>query len=121
MVEGTARPVRAISVQVIAMGDNRYAVRGPLTFATARRACQAGLRAFAAAADHAPLELDCSGITGADSAGLAVLIAWAAWARRQGRRMRCIHIPEALAALASISDVQRLLVPAAGNGAAGAA
>ena len=109
MVDVAAEAARAVPLQVSAAGGNRYTVRGSLNFATARRACDTGLRAFAAAADHAPLELDCSGIGSVDSAGLAVLIAWAAWAQRQGRRIQFSHLPEALLALARISEAEGLL------------
>ena len=95
-------------VEITAGGEGRLAVRGPLTFATARRARELGRHAIAAAAPAA-LEIDCSGVSAADSAGLAVLIDWLAAARRAQRQLRFTHLPAGLAALGRISEVEELL------------
>jgi phospholipid transport system transporter-binding protein len=87
--------------------DGRLAAEGPLTFATARRACALGARVFAAAG--AALEIDCSGIATSDSAGLAVLLEWLGSARRAGRKLRYTRLPAGLAALARISEVEEFL------------
>jgi phospholipid transport system transporter-binding protein len=87
--------------------DGRVLAEGPLTFATARRACELGAGVFAAAG--AALEVDCRGITASDSAGLAVLLEWLASARRAGRSLRYTQLPPGLAALASISEVEEFL------------
>jgi phospholipid transport system transporter-binding protein len=81
-------------------------VRGALTFGTARRAVDAGLRAFSAA--RGPIELDLSGIGASDSAGLAVLIEWLAWGRRSGREVHFSSVPQALRAIASICELEDL-------------
>jgi phospholipid transport system transporter-binding protein len=85
-----------------------FAAAGPLVFATATAACAEGLATLAAAAG-AELEVDCGGITAADSAGLAVLLEWLGAARRAGRRLRYSHLPEGLLALSRISEVEELL------------
>ena len=54
-------------------------------------------------------EIDCRGITTSDSAGLAVLLEWLSVAKRMGRSLRYAQLPEGLAALARISDVEQLL------------
>jgi phospholipid transport system transporter-binding protein len=89
------------------LGDARLAAAGPLTFATARHASARGEALLAAA--PAVREIDCSGVTGADSAGLTVLIDWLGMARRTGRHLRYTHLPEGLTALASISEITELL------------
>jgi phospholipid transport system transporter-binding protein len=94
--------------RLIAEQDGRFAARGPLTFATARLAREQGLQALAEAAAPA-LEIDCSGITHSDSAGLAVLLEWLGTIRRAGRTLRYTHLPEGLVALGRISDVEELL------------
>ena len=81
---------------------------GPLTFASARRACEQGA-AVLAHASAARLEIDCRGVTASDSAGLAVLLEWLSVARRAGRSLRYVQLPQELAALARISDVEELL------------
>jgi phospholipid transport system transporter-binding protein len=53
--------------------------------------------------------VDCSAVTASDSAGLAVLIEWLAWARRGGRELRYDGVPEAICAIARISEVDGLL------------
>ena len=82
-------------------------VRGPLVFATARRAREAGVKALRSAA--ASLVIDCASLGNADSAGLAVLLDWLAEARRAGRHLRFEHLPEELLRLARISAVDTLL------------
>jgi phospholipid transport system transporter-binding protein len=81
---------------------------GPLTFASARLACALGAAALAQAGGGR-VEIDCRGITSTDSAGLAVLLEWLSVARRAGRSLRYTQLPEGLAALARISDVEDLL------------
>lgn len=87
--------------------DTRLLAAGPLTFATARRASARGEAVIKAVA--AAQEIDCSAVTPADSAGLAVLIDWLGVAKRTGRRLRYTQLPEGLTALASISDLAELL------------
>jgi phospholipid transport system transporter-binding protein len=95
-------------IAVVESAPDRYAVRGALTFATARRAVGAGLQAFSAARGG-PIELDLGGVGAADSAGLAVLIEWLAWARRSGRQIHLANLPQALTAIARISETEELL------------
>jgi phospholipid transport system transporter-binding protein len=94
--------------ELSAAGEARLAARGPLTFATARAAREQGLRTLAAATAHT-LEVDCSGVTHADSAGLAVLLDWLGALRRAGRALRYTHLPAGLIALGRISEVEELL------------
>lgn len=89
-------------------GSGRLLAEGPLIFASARRARELGLDALEAAADGA-LVIDCQGVTASDSAGLAVLLDWLAAARAQARSLRFVHLPQGLAALGRISEVNELL------------
>ncbi len=100
----------APAVQIATLGANRYEVRGPLTFATARRASQAGERTFALC-DAREFEVSCAGVNAADSAGLAVLLHWMGWARRHGRVLRLTNLPPAITGIARISEVEGLLQP----------
>ena len=93
-----------------AAGAARFAVRGAMTFATAARLHAAGLAAFRQSAD-ASLELDCSGVLNADSAGLAVLVDWLAWAHQSGRTLHLRNLPAKLLAIARISELDTLLDP----------
>ncbi|MGB6450693.1 MAG: STAS domain-containing protein [Steroidobacteraceae bacterium] len=99
----------AAAVSVVESAPDRYAVRGPLTFATARRALDAGLGALARARG-ASIAMDCGEVGASDSAGLAVLIEWLAWARRNGRELRFSNVPEAICAIARICEIEGLLL-----------
>ncbi|HUK02816.1 MAG TPA: STAS domain-containing protein [Steroidobacteraceae bacterium] len=88
--------------------EGRYALSGPITFATARRVYDEGVRRFGAASGNA-LAVDCAGVSAADSAGLAVLIGWLAWSRRAGRTLRYSALPASVLAIARISEAEGLL------------
>lgn len=94
-------------VEVIAASPDRLDVRGVLTFASARSAYEAGLRAMGT--ERTPLQVDCAGVTESDSAGLAVLIEWLAGATRAGRAVRFTNLPEGIRAAAQISGVEEFL------------
>jgi phospholipid transport system transporter-binding protein len=86
----------------------KFAVSGPLTFATARRGRETGLAVLGAINSRA-IEIDCAGITSSDSAGLAVLLDWMSAARHAQRSLCFLNLPEQLKALARISDLEELL------------
>jgi len=94
--------------QLTAGADGHLAAQGPLTFATARRARELG-RPLIAGSSAAALEVDLSGVSASDSAGLAVLIDWLAQARHAQRTLRYRGVPAGLSALARISEVEELL------------
>lgn len=94
-----------------------WRLEGELTFATARRACAAGLERLRAGGQE-PLTIDCGGVTQADSAGLAVLLEWLGAARRAGRELRLEAVPAGLRALARISELGSLLGEAPAPGPA---
>lgn len=56
-----------------------------------------------------PVELDLSGVTRVDSAGLALLLELARHARSRGRELRCMHAPEQLRRLADFFGLSSLL------------
>jgi phospholipid transport system transporter-binding protein len=94
--------------EIAAGADGRAQVRGSLTFATARQARVDGVEKFQKCGARA-CEVDCSGIAKSDSAGLSVLLDWLALAKREGRSLRYVKLPEELIALARISEVEELL------------
>jgi ABC-type transporter Mla MlaB component len=57
----------------------------------------------------APGNVDLSALVDADSATLAVLIAWAAQVRQRGGSLSYLNAPQALRNLARLSDVDGLL------------
>lgn len=95
-------------LELVASAPGRFSVRGALIFATARRARSDGLLALRTSSASA-LEIDCSAVTQADSAGLAVLLDWLAVSKKAGRRLRYTGLPAGLMAMARISGVAELL------------
>ena len=57
----------------------------------------------------ADVELDLSGVTRANSAGLALLLQWQEDARRSGANLAVRNAPAALADLAGLSNLRELL------------
>lgn len=89
----------------------RVTVTGELTFATARDARQLGVLVLESSS-AARIVVDCSAVTRADSAGLAVLLDWLAWGRRKSRPVTLEKLPASLVAIARISEVDELLTAA---------
>jgi phospholipid transport system transporter-binding protein len=88
--------------------SGRVVVTGELTFASARDARQLGVLVLESSR-AARITIDCSGVTRADSAGLAVLLDWLAWGRRKSRSVSLENLPAPLVAIARISEVDELL------------
>jgi phospholipid transport system transporter-binding protein len=102
-----ARSAKTEPFDLTLRSPERGEARGPLVFATARRARSAGLSALRGAG--AALVIDCGALGPTDSAGLAVLLDWLAEARGAGRKLRFEHLPEELLRLARISAVDGML------------
>lgn len=105
MASGTSSPA---AFEIRASSAGQFTARGVLSFGTARRAWELGLQALHSVSAR-ELEVDCSGVTAADSAGLVVLLDWLATVRREGRSLRYVHLPASLLSVAAISDVEGLL------------
>jgi phospholipid transport system transporter-binding protein len=94
--------------QVVIAAPGRIVVSSPLTFETARRVCEAGLRCISR--DGSPLiVVDFAGVPDADSAGLAVLIEWRRRAWLQGQRLNFANLPAQVSVIAKLSEVSELL------------
>jgi phospholipid transport system transporter-binding protein len=94
--------------ELLRTGPGRFVARGALTFASARSAWETGRKALRAEAGPT-LEVDCSGIGAADSAGLVVLLDWLASAAAAGRSLTYRRLPASVVSLAAISDLEGLL------------
>ena len=81
-------------------------VSGAITYANAARAL---LQSPQAPGGGATLNIDLAALEDADSATLAVLIAWSAQARRRGAALRYQRAPQGLRNLARLCDVETLL------------
>jgi len=91
--------------------SGRVVVTGELTFGTAREARQIGILVLESSRAER-IVVDCSAVSRADSAGLAVLLDWLAWGRRRSKPLSLQHLPASLIAIARISEVDGLLTAA---------
>ncbi len=105
-VAGGAAVPASFEIEVTSPG--RFAARGALSFANAKRARSEGLHALRTSSAR-DLEVDCAGISHSDSAGLAVLLDWMAIMKRDGRPLRFANLPSGLLAVARISGVEEML------------
>lgn len=94
------------ALQMEPLGGGRFALRGVLGYGTARLALENGATLFG---DTRVIKVDLSGVTAADSAGLALLIEWVSWARAQHRELRFFELPSQIRAIARICEVEDLL------------
>ncbi|HXR52490.1 MAG TPA: STAS domain-containing protein [Steroidobacteraceae bacterium] len=103
------------TAQLADRGAGRCTLSGALTLETVPWVWQelsaGGLRETA-------VDADLTAVTDADSAGLALLIAWSASSRAAGGQLHFTGMPARLVALAQLTDAGALLEPAAGAGAA---
>lgn len=88
------------------LGAGQFALSGEMTFDTAERILQASERPFA---DHTRLEIDLTGVTHSDSAGLALLLEWVTWANHTVREIRFSGMPDRVVAIAKTTEVDGLL------------
>jgi phospholipid transport system transporter-binding protein len=87
-------------------GDGRFALSGEMSFETAERILQASEKPFA---KHTSIEIDLSGVSMSDSAGLALLLEWVTWANHTVREIRYTGMPERVMAIAKTTEVDGLL------------
>ena len=87
-------------------GDGRFALSGELSFDTAERILSESEEPFE---EHTQLEIDLSGVTLTDSAGLALLLEWVTWANHTVREIRFTSLPDRIIAIARTTEVERLL------------
>jgi phospholipid transport system transporter-binding protein len=88
------------------LGDGHFALAGEVTFDTAESILKASEQPFE---EHTRLEIDLSGVTASDSAGLALLLEWVTWANHTVREIRFSGMPERVLAIAKTTEVDDLL------------
>jgi phospholipid transport system transporter-binding protein len=89
--------------------DGIARLQGELTLRSVGHLLAAGRDAILAGRAEA---IDLAGVTGADSAGLALLIEWLSLARQAGRTLSYRNVPTQVEQLARLSDVQDLVLAA---------
>lgn len=98
------KPYEAASFEIVSEGRAR--VGGALEFRTVTALLPSGAEAIE---EGRATEIDLSGVTASDSAGLALLIEWLSVARAAGRTVRYENIPSQLRQLSALSDVDELV------------
>lgn len=88
------------------VGDGRFALDGDMTFETAERILRTSEDPFE---QYTRIEVDFSGVTRSDSAGLALLLEWITWANHTVREIRFVSMPERIVAIAKTTEVDHLL------------
>ncbi len=84
---------------------HRFRLRGELDLRSARTLWQQGVQRLSVG----PMTVDLGGVVRADSAGLAVLVAWSRQSRTSGQPLSFVNIPAQLRSLAAVSGVESLL------------
>ena len=88
------------------LGHGRFSLKGRMSFDTAGAILRESEELFE---QHTLLEVDLSGITHTDSAGLALLLEWITWANHTVREIRFDGMPEKIDAIAKTTEVDSLL------------
>lgn len=87
-------------------GHGAFLVSGDLGFESANELLEQSRELFESAAE---LSIDFSGVSDADSAGLALMLEWQRWAAARQRRLRFENVPARLLAIAGLSELDELL------------
>ena len=88
------------------LGNGRFVLDGEMSFDTSERILSASEKLFE---PHTRIEVDLSGVTRTDSAGLALLLEWVTWANHTVREIRYTGMPEKIVAIARTTEVDPLL------------
>ncbi len=95
------------AARIEARRSGEFAVTGEMSFSTAPALWNQSRDVFATTADA--IGIDLGRVERADSAGLALLVAWTRQARGAGRSIRFLNPPDQLMALAQANKVGNLL------------
>ncbi len=87
-------------------GNGQFALSGRMSFDTAGQILAKSEELFE---EHTLLEVDLSGVTYTDSAGLALMLEWITWANHTVREIRFEGTPEKIDAIAKTTEVDGLL------------
>lgn len=87
-------------------GDTLH-IQGELDFDSVTRLWEITESLFVAA--NPPLQVDLSGVSRANSAGVALLVAWLRQARNQWQELVFINVPMQMQAIIQVADLETLL------------
>jgi phospholipid transport system transporter-binding protein len=103
----------------LAAAPRGFELSGELTLAQVGPWRERGRKLLAGAAAGGTLRMGLGGVTRVDSAGLALLVDWLAWARAARCTLAFEAVPPALLALARLSDLEDLIEGRAAGQTAG--
>jgi len=89
-----------------AAGEGAWRLAGPLVFETVPALFAQFTPSLAAAAET---QIDLSGVTRADTAGLALLLEWLRLAQARGAQIRYTAWPDQVRALVRVNDLAKVL------------
>lgn len=89
------------------LGESDYKLSGELNFDTVPILVRETKAIFTSPSEH--LNIDLSGISKTNSAGLALLIEWTRSAKHNNKNIVFKNIPEKMLAIARVSDLGRIL------------
>ena len=95
--------------QLAADGPGAIRVTGVLDFSTVAALSQSGAVLLAGSIVDGALRIDLSGVTRADSAGIALLLGWLRIAHQRGAVLQFLAVPEQMVLIAGTCGVQGLL------------
>ena len=83
------------------LDDRCFELHGAMSFETADRILRRSEKLFGRYED---VQVDCSGVNDADSAGLALLLEWISQAYRQGGQIHFSGLPKSIVAIARTTE-----------------
>ncbi|MES9941240.1 MAG: STAS domain-containing protein [Candidatus Thiodiazotropha sp. 6PLUC2] len=99
--------LEAVSEARIEKADgSQFQVHGAMTFEHAKVLLQQSEKLFVALPE---IEIDLSQVEKADSAGLALMLEWMAWAAERETKVSFIGVPEAILSIAHLCQIESLL------------
>ncbi|MCZ6827496.1 MAG: STAS domain-containing protein [Gammaproteobacteria bacterium] len=87
-------------------GGGHFLLRGKMTFRYVGPILRVSMELFH---EHPRIEVDLSGVTETDSAGLALLLEWITWANHNVHEIQFLNTPEKIDAIAKTTEVDHLL------------
>jgi len=87
-------------------GSGQFSLSGRMSFDTAGQILRDSELMFE---EHTLIEVDLSGVTHTDSAGLALILEWITWANHTVREIRFHDMPDKIDAIAKTTEVDHLL------------
>ena len=86
--------------------ENRLMISGDLNFSSVPHVWQKSLPLLAS---QSTFDFDLSAVTSVSSAGLALLIEWLKYARKQHKTCRFFHVPQQLLSIAEAAGIANLI------------